>query len=189
MFIQVTNDGGGLLLVNTDDIVKAEASVTLPGTSLLLLRSHGKYEHVRETVEELAGLLRVVGVRSMLGGPPAAIARKLQSVPGVPGVRSRVDPPVPDVPNIPEAAWGFTAETRAAAAATHSEPPPARRHDGFPRRQDLTLMTPAERAIYDAVQAVEAAGAHPWLTDAVALLQTARDRVADYVELPTTPRT
>lgn len=53
---------------------------------------------------------------------------------------------------------------------------------GFPRRQCLYLMTPAELAIYNAVQAVEEVGADPLLTDAVVLLQRARDKVADYVD-------
>ncbi len=43
-------------------------------------------------------------------------------------------------------------------------------------------MTPAEIAIINAMQAVEAAGASVALTDAVALLSKARDRVADHVE-------
>lgn len=58
------------------------------------------------------------------------------------------------------------------------------RPDGIPRRCDLTLMTPAELAIRDAVLAVEAAGAHPLLTDAVVLLGEAQNKVADFVELP-----
>jgi hypothetical protein len=52
----------------------------------------------------------------------------------------------------------------------------------IPRRARLDLFTPAERAIYDAVQAVEAVGADVRLTDAVILLQAARDSVADYVD-------
>jgi hypothetical protein len=43
-------------------------------------------------------------------------------------------------------------------------------------------MSDAERAIYNAVQAVEAVGASPALTEAVILLQKARDIVADHVE-------
>jgi hypothetical protein len=52
----------------------------------------------------------------------------------------------------------------------------------IPRRIQLLRLTPAEKAIADAVQAVEDVGAHPWLTDAVILLQQARDKVADYVD-------
>lgn len=52
----------------------------------------------------------------------------------------------------------------------------------IPRRANLQQFTPAERAIYDAVQAVEALPADVRLTDAVVLLQAARDSVADYVD-------
>ena len=54
---------------------------------------------------------------------------------------------------------------------------------GFPRRNDITQQTPAERAIREAVLRVEEAGCHPLLTDAVVLLQQAKDKVADWVEL------
>lgn len=57
--------------------------------------------------------------------------------------------------------------------------------NGFPRRARLDLHTPAETAIHLAVQVVESAGAHVLLTDAVILLQQARDKVADFVELET----
>lgn len=52
----------------------------------------------------------------------------------------------------------------------------------FPRRISMDKWTPAERAIYDATQVVEQAGAHPLLTDAVILLGKAREKVADYVD-------
>lgn len=52
----------------------------------------------------------------------------------------------------------------------------------IPRRARIDLFTPAERAIYEAVQAVEGLPADARLTDAVMLLQAARDSVADYVE-------
>lgn len=52
----------------------------------------------------------------------------------------------------------------------------------IPRRIQLDRFTPAERAIYDAVQAVEAMAADVRLTDAVILLQAARDSVADYID-------
>lgn len=61
----------------------------------------------------------------------------------------------------------------------HKQPPLP---DDVPRRIRMDQWTPAERAIYDAVQAVEAAGAHPLLTDAVILLGQAREKVADYVD-------
>lgn len=56
--------------------------------------------------------------------------------------------------------------------------------NGIPRRSRLDLHAPAEKAIRAAVDAVEAAGAHPLLTDAVNLLIAAGDKVADFVELP-----
>lgn len=52
----------------------------------------------------------------------------------------------------------------------------------IPRRIQLERMTPAERAIHDAVQVVEAAGCDVRLTKAVILLQKARDMVADFVD-------
>lgn len=60
--------------------------------------------------------------------------------------------------------------------------PVAMSDNGFPRRIRTDLYTPAERAIADAIAAVEAAGAHPRLTDAVVLLGQAKDAVADFVE-------
>lgn len=51
-----------------------------------------------------------------------------------------------------------------------------------PRRNRLDLFTPAEKAIYDVVQAVEAVGADTRLTRAVILLGEARDLVADFVD-------
>jgi hypothetical protein len=58
--------------------------------------------------------------------------------------------------------------------------------NGSPRRIRIDLYTPAETAIRNAVLAVEEAGCHPFLTEAVNLLQQAKEKVADYVELPTT---
>lgn len=58
------------------------------------------------------------------------------------------------------------------------------REDGIPRRADVLLDTPAETAIRNAITAVEAAGAHPLLTEAVMLLQQAKDKVSDFVEKP-----
>ncbi len=54
--------------------------------------------------------------------------------------------------------------------------------DGFPRRNRIDHLTTPERAIRDALLAVERQGAHPLLTDASNLLQQAKDKVADYVE-------
>lgn len=56
--------------------------------------------------------------------------------------------------------------------------------NGFPRRNRVDLYTPAETAIREAMLAVENAGAHPLLTDAVVLLSQAKEKVADFVELP-----
>ncbi len=56
--------------------------------------------------------------------------------------------------------------------------------DGLPRRIRTDLHSPAEIAISRAMAAVEEAGAHPLLTNAVVLLGAARDKVADFVELP-----
>jgi hypothetical protein len=57
----------------------------------------------------------------------------------------------------------------------------------IPRRSRIDQMTPAERAIYDAMGVVEAAGADVRLTDAVVLLQAARERVADFVDGKASP--
>lgn len=54
--------------------------------------------------------------------------------------------------------------------------------NGIPRRNRIDLLTPAEKSIYDAMQEVEEIGADIKLTDAVTLLQQARDKVADYIE-------
>jgi len=51
-----------------------------------------------------------------------------------------------------------------------------------PRRARLDLCSPAELAIYEAMQAVEAMPADVRLTKAVTLLQEARNSVADYVD-------
>lgn len=54
--------------------------------------------------------------------------------------------------------------------------------NGFPRRCRVDLLTDAELAIREAMLAVEEAGAHPLLTDAVVLLGEAKDKVADWVD-------
>ena len=51
-----------------------------------------------------------------------------------------------------------------------------------PRRCRIDLFTPAEKAIYEAVQAVEALPPDERLTNAVILLGRARDLVADFVD-------
>jgi hypothetical protein len=52
----------------------------------------------------------------------------------------------------------------------------------LPRRIRMDLWTPAERAIHDALQEVEKAGAHPLLTKATMLLSDAQRAVADFVD-------
>jgi len=52
----------------------------------------------------------------------------------------------------------------------------------IPRRNRLDLNTPAEKAIYEAIQEVEELGADVKLTEAVTLLVKAKDMVADYVD-------
>jgi len=54
--------------------------------------------------------------------------------------------------------------------------------ENFPRRNQLDLLTPAELAIFEAMQAVEKIGADEKLTEAVIILQKARDLVADFIE-------
>lgn len=55
-------------------------------------------------------------------------------------------------------------------------------NETIPRRIRMDNWTPAETAIYQAMQKVEEAGADVRLTDAVILLQQAREMVADYVD-------
>lgn len=52
----------------------------------------------------------------------------------------------------------------------------------IPRKNILTRMTPAEVAIYNASLEVEKLGADVRLTDAVNLLQQAREKVADFID-------
>jgi hypothetical protein len=52
----------------------------------------------------------------------------------------------------------------------------------FPRRARLELNTPAELAIRAAIDAVEAAGAHPLLTQVVTDLSAAREELANYID-------
>lgn len=52
----------------------------------------------------------------------------------------------------------------------------------IPRRNRLDLNTPAEKAIYDAIQEVEKLPADVKLTEAVTLLAKAKDLVSDFVD-------
>lgn len=54
--------------------------------------------------------------------------------------------------------------------------------DDIPRRARLDFNTPAELAIRKAIDTVEEAGAHQLLTEAVILLDQAREKVADFVD-------
>lgn len=55
----------------------------------------------------------------------------------------------------------------------------------IPRRAYLDKMVPAERAIHDAIQAVEVMGADERLTDVVIALGAAKDKLSDYVDAET----
>jgi len=52
----------------------------------------------------------------------------------------------------------------------------------FPRRSQLENMSPGERAIREAIIAVEGEGAHTELTAVQIELQAARDRLGDYID-------
>jgi hypothetical protein len=55
--------------------------------------------------------------------------------------------------------------------------------DDIPRRSKLWLLSPAERAIFDAVQAVEQSGlGGAPITEAINLLHAAFDKVADSID-------
>lgn len=50
------------------------------------------------------------------------------------------------------------------------------------KRNRLDLMTPAELAIYNAIQEVEKLGADIILTDVVVELGKAKDKLSDYID-------
>jgi hypothetical protein len=50
------------------------------------------------------------------------------------------------------------------------------------RKNYLYLLTPAETAIVKAIAAVEGIGADPRLTDAINLLSSAKDKVAEFID-------
>jgi hypothetical protein len=52
----------------------------------------------------------------------------------------------------------------------------------FPRRNRLDLNTPAELAIHEAIQKTEEVGADKKLTEAIILLDKAKNLVSDYVD-------
>lgn len=59
---------------------------------------------------------------------------------------------------------------------------PHKRDDGVSTRHDRNYWTKPEISISLAMATVEQAGASPALTDAINLLATARERIADHVE-------
>lgn len=52
----------------------------------------------------------------------------------------------------------------------------------FPRRNRLDLNTPAEKAIYNAMQEVEKVGADPKLTNVIVMLVKAKNLLSDFVD-------
>lgn len=52
----------------------------------------------------------------------------------------------------------------------------------IPRRCFVDKHVPAEKAIHEAIGAVEVMGADPLLTEAVTLLSQAKDKVSDFVD-------
>ena len=54
--------------------------------------------------------------------------------------------------------------------------------EDFPRRNQLDKCTPAELAIYKAMEEVEKVGADVKLTNAIIKLQEAKELVADFVD-------
>lgn len=56
------------------------------------------------------------------------------------------------------------------------------KNSDFPRRNNLTYLTPAETAIWNAIQEIEKLGADVRLTEAIVKLQEAREWVADFVD-------
>ncbi len=56
--------------------------------------------------------------------------------------------------------------------------------NGTPRRNQIFKLVPAEMELFKAMESVEKLGAHPLLTEVVNALSEARERLADWVELP-----
>lgn len=54
--------------------------------------------------------------------------------------------------------------------------------NGIPRRSNMLRWIPAEQAIHEVINQIEALGAHIRLTDAVVLLTQAKDAIADWAE-------
>lgn len=81
---------------------------------------------------------------------------------------------------------GIISAYESALPAPHGDvverPVEAGRMGEFPRRSRMDQFSPAEKAIWDAAQAVEAMPADVRLTNAVVLLGRAREYVADFVD-------
>jgi len=54
--------------------------------------------------------------------------------------------------------------------------------EGWPRRASIDHLTPAEMAIYNAIQEVEKMAADTRLTNAVLKLQEAKELVSDFID-------
>lgn len=61
---------------------------------------------------------------------------------------------------------------------------PLKDENGTPRRNQLHKFTASEIQLYEVMQSIEKIGAHPLLTEVVNALSEARERLADWVELP-----
>lgn len=70
--------------------------------------------------------------------------------------------------------------------ATETRNEPQKDENGTPRRNQLHKFTAKEMELYDIMQNIEKLGAHPLLTEVVNALSEARERLADWVELPNT---
>lgn len=120
--------------------------------------SHYAVGPVRRTAEEAQDDLE-----RFLAAPPAS---------------ERPDLPEPD-PNSPWIYHDREGKPTKMQPMSASEGEPG---DGIPRRIRVDKMVPAERAILDAVEAVEVMGADERLTGAVVKLDEARTLVADFVD-------
>lgn len=55
-------------------------------------------------------------------------------------------------------------------------------NEGFPRRSNVTDMTPEELQLRECIHRVEELGAHPLLTETVVLLAQAKEKLADFLD-------
>jgi hypothetical protein len=54
--------------------------------------------------------------------------------------------------------------------------------DGIPRRSRIDLYTTTEKILANSIEAIENLGADPLLTEAISLVQLAKNKVSDYEE-------